>query len=171
MYENKLSEFIKLYDKLSSMHNKVKVFSDFVKMSSIAMYNSFAKNQEMEKEYLRIINSYEKEERDIFPQMFSELAMSYEKTTLITDLLGPLYESKYISDSHLGQVFTPAHVSNLMAEISIGRSNSLQETINKNGYVTVSDPACGAGRTITFICKSNTKKKFKLSTKFISYSK
>lgn len=171
MYENKLIEFTKLYDKLSYMHDKVKVFSDFVKISSIAIYNSFAKNQELEEEYLRIINSYEKEHRDIFPQMFSELVMSYEKTAIITDLLGQLYESKYMSNSHLKQVFTPTYVSDLMAEISIGSGNSLQETINKNGYVTVSDPTCGAGRTATFICKSNTKKKYKLSAKFISYSK
>ena len=171
MYENELKKFTSLYEKLSYKYDKSKVFYDFVKMSAIAIYNAFAKNQEMEKEYLRVINSYEKEYRDIFPQILGELIMSYEKESTITDLLGPFYERENMGNSHLGQFFTPAHISDIMAEINVGSTDKLQEIINKSGYITVNDPCCGAGRNVAFICKSNAKKRYQLSTKFISYSK
>lgn len=60
MYELKNMEFKKTYDELCSFHDRLTIFSDFVKMCAISIYNSFAKNEELENEYLRTINSYNK---------------------------------------------------------------------------------------------------------------
>ena len=91
MYELKNTEFKKAYDELCSFHDRLSIFSDFVKMCAISIYNSFAKNEELENEYLRTINSYNKKEQSLFIKMFGELIMMYEDSKKIVDILGPIY--------------------------------------------------------------------------------
>lgn len=49
-----------------------------------------------------------------------------------------------------GQFFTPYHVANVMAKMTLISAN---EQIKQQGYISVSDPACGAG--VTLIAASN----------------
>ena len=152
MYAERLKNFTKLYDGLSNIYGNVNVFMDFVKMCAISIYNSFAKNKEMEQEYINTINKYEKEHQNIFPKMFGELIMMFEESEDITDILGPFYEKENLGNKHLGQFFTPTHISDLMAEITIEDENKLKQNIKKHGFITMLEPACGAGRYDTFTC-------------------
>lgn len=152
MYGIKNKEFINAYDDICMRHDRLNVFSDFVKICSISIYNAFAQNQEMEKEYLRTINSYNKEEQSLFIKMFSELIMIFEESKEVVDLLGPIYMDTKSKDSKLGQVFTPEHVAELLARIAMGDEKSFKNQIEKNGFVTVLDPACGSGRISFILC-------------------
>lgn len=152
MYGIKNKEFINAYDAICMRHDRLNVFSDFVKICSISIYNAFAQNQEMEKEYLRTINSYNKEEQSLFIKMFSELIMTFEESKEVVDLLGPIYMDTKSKDSKLGQVFTPEHVAELLARIAMGDEKSFKNQIEKNGFVTVLDPACGSGRISFILC-------------------
>lgn len=152
MYRIKNKEFINAYDAICMRHDRLNVFSDFVKICSISIYNAFAQNQEMEKEYLRTINSYNKEEQSLFIKMFSELIMMFEESKEVVDLLGPIYMDTKSKDSKLGQVFTPEHVAELLARIAMGDEKSFKNQIEKNGFVTVLDPACGSGRISFILC-------------------
>lgn len=165
MYELKNKEFIKIYELICSRHNNLEVFSDFVKMCAISIYNTFAKNEMLEKEYLQTINRYSKEEQLLFPKMFGELIMIFEESNEIVDILGNLYMNIKSKDSHLGQIFTPEHVSEFMAEISLGDEQIIKKEIEDNGFITIMDPACGSGRTNSILCKSITKAQYKLSAK------
>lgn len=165
MYADRLKSFTKLYDNLSSVYDNVSVFTDFVKMCAISMYNSFAKNQTMEQEYLRTINSYEKKYQEIFPKMFTELIMMYEEAKDIIDILGPFYEREHLGNSHLGQFFTPTHISDFMAKLTLEDEITLKNNIEKNGFITMAEPTCGAGRYDTITSKSIRKKTYKLSTR------
>lgn len=160
MYEIKNKEFIKAYDAICYRHDRLKVFSDFVKMCAISIYNTFAKNQTMEQEYLRTIKSYSKEEQNLFPKMFGELIMMYEECKEITDILGPIYMNTKSKDKHLGQVFTPSHVSDMMAEMTIEDKNAFKKEIEENGFVAMTDPTCGAGRYVIIICESIAKERY-----------
>ena len=106
----------------------------------------------MEKEYLRTINSYNKEEQSLFIKMFSELIMMFEESKEVVDLLGPIYMNTKSKDSKLGQVFTPEHIAELMAKITMGDEQIFNSQIEKNGFVTVLDPACGSGRISFILC-------------------
>ena len=152
MYGIKNKEFINAYDAICMRHDRLNVFSDFVKICAISIYNAFAQNQEMEKEYLRTINSYNKEEQSLFIKMFSELIMMFEESKEVVDLLGPIYMDTKSKDSKLGQVFTPEHVAELLARIAMGDEKSFKNQIEKNGFVTVLDPACGSGRISFILC-------------------
>lgn len=152
MYRIKNKEFINAYDAICSRHDRLNVFSDFVKMCAISIYNALAQNQEMEKEYLRTINSYNKKEQSLFIKMFSELIMMFEESKEVVDLLGPIYMNTKSKDSKLGQVFTPEHIAELMAKITMGDEQIFNSQIEKNGFVTVLDPACGSGRISFILC-------------------
>lgn len=152
MYGIKNKEFINAYDAICMRHDRLNVFSDFVKICAISIYNAFAQNQEMEKEYLRTINSYNKEEQSLFIKMFSELIMMFEESKEVVDLLGPIYMDTKSKDRKLGQVFTPEHVAELLARIAMGDEKSFKNQIEKNGFVTVSEPACGSGRISFILC-------------------
>ena len=152
MYGIKNKEFINAYDAICKKNDRLKVFSDFVKICAISIYNAFAQNQEMEKEYLRTINSYNKEEQFLFIKMFSGLIIMFEESKEIVDLLGPIYMDTKSKDSKLGQVFTPEYVAELLARAAMGDEKSLNSQIEKNGFVTVLDPACGSGRIGFILC-------------------
>lgn len=107
-----------------------------------------------EKEYLRIINSYEKKERKLFPQMFALLVEELELHPN-QDLLGELYMMLQISNKNAGQFFTPNSVCEAMSNLTINRKE-LGKAVHKKGYVNICDPTCGAGATLisaSEICK------------------
>lgn len=60
------------------------------------------------------------------------------------DFLGDLYCELGLQNKSLGQIFTPYHISHLMAEINLGNSDT-DAAIKEKGYVTVNDPCCGSG--------------------------
>ncbi len=144
MYEEHLKNFTNIYHKLSATYGN-NVFADFVKMCAISIYNSFAKNQDMEKEYLNIINTYKTGEQEMFCKMFSELVMAYEESAQILDILGFFYEKENLGNGELGQFFTPSHISDFMAEINI-EEDKLSKIIAEKGFISMAEPTCGAGR-------------------------
>ena len=157
MYDVKNYEFIKDYEALCYKHDKLIVFSDFVKMCAISMYNSFAQDQNLEKEYIKAITTYSKEEQELFTKMFGKLILLYEECKEITDILGNVYMAIKPKNKNLGQVFTPEHIAELMAEMTIEDEIQFRKEIEENGFITVDDPTCGAGRSIAFICKGIAK--------------
>lgn len=99
-----------------------------------------------EKEYLNIINRYEKKEQKLFPQMFA-LLMEELELHPNQDLLGSLFMELEISNKHTGQFFTPYSVCEMMSNVLIERKE-LGKTVHKKGYANVYDCACGAGATL-----------------------
>lgn len=166
MYSQRLKKFKELYNKLSNMYGGVEVFMDFAKMSAISMYNSFAKNQKMEQEYLRTINKYEKEHQDLFAQMLAELIMEYEESEEIKDILGPFYERANLCNRHLDQFFTPAHIAELMSEVMMDSQGNLKEIVKSNGFISILEPSCGAGRYDFGYGKNIRKKEYKTSRRY-----
>lgn len=154
MYKDYEKSFKNNFDKLSRIYGKYAVFSDFVKMCAISIYNSFAKNEEMEKVYLNTIKSYEEEDRALFPKMFADLIMMYQTADDIIDILGPIYEHENLSNSHIGQFFTPNHIAELMARICIDDDKSkIEKIIKENGFINMCEPTCGSGVMILSFAK------------------
>lgn len=153
MYEEYKKNFQKIFEKLSIKYGKLVVFFDFIKMCAISIYNSFAKNREMEKTYLRTIKNYEKDEQLMFPKMFSNLIMMYQTTDDIVDILGPIYEKENMANSHIGQFFTPNYIAELMAEIHVGEKNNIEKIIKENGFLSMCEPTCGSGALIIALVK------------------
>ena len=61
------------------------------------------------------------------------------------DFLGQVVVELELSSQHMGQFFTPYDVSRMMAEMTF---DTVDEIIAEQGFVTVQEPACGAGGMI-----------------------
>ncbi len=135
-------KIIELINRLGYKHSQWKVFADFIEIAAITISNSIdIKNfDEREKRYLQIVKEYTKEEFEIFSSIFAELVLALEQE--ITDILGEIYMELNLSNKWSGQVFTPIQLSKLMGKISV---KGIKESIEKDGFVTVSEPTCGGG--------------------------
>jgi len=110
-------------------------------LCSAALSQPFQFVQERENEYLRRINRYPEDLRQLFPQMFSEIVLAFEQERF-ADILGELYMQLELNNHWRGQFFTPYNVCLMMAKMLSG--NPAGE-IEKKGFTTVCDPCCGSG--------------------------
>ncbi|MGP4994611.1 N-6 DNA methylase [Glutamicibacter ardleyensis] len=119
------------------------VFSDFVHLGALSYRNSVDLNgwQKREDEYLRIIGNYTSDQAHRFAEILCLFTL--EMTQEPRDILGELYMRLELGSKDIGQCFTPWNVSQLMSDLL--DDSIATDAIAKRGYVTVSEPACGAG--------------------------
>lgn len=141
-------ELEKLYNRMCYRFSRHEVWQDMVWMIACAISNAvddrFA--DQREEQYMRIVKKYTKEELDVFPEFFTHIVMGMEENP-DCDFLGELYMGLELGSKHTGQFFTPYSVCRMMAECSI-QEDLLKEQIEKQGWISVSDVACGAGATL-----------------------
>lgn len=144
--KNGLGYFGDYLETLTRSHGRFTVFDDFLTMVVCAL-----SMQRKEKEYLRTVRKYAKDEADLFCKAFAAVVMQMEKNPL-NDPFGGYYE-EYLSNERNGQFFTPQSVSDMMAQMlfcgdSAGKDNK------------VNDPCCGSGRLFLSAAKIDRKRYF-----------
>ena len=151
-------ELIRLIEKAARTTSTWNVFNDFITVSALSISNSsdsyhIANSEEVwnerEQRYLKTINKYDENTRPLFPQMFNELVAELQDAATFhyTDVLGELFGDLGFNDKWKGQFFTPQHVSDLMALMTID-SETTAKAIKERGFITVNEPCCGAGSLI-----------------------
>lgn len=139
-------EFVKAYDKLCYRQNPWTVWRDFVNIFACSIANAVDRDKARwnvrEKSYMDTIQGYTKEEHTLFTELAGLTIEALEKNPA-QDFLGDLYMRLDFGSGWHGQFFTPWHVSECMAKMLIGAG--LYEQLERQGYITVNDPACGAG--------------------------
>lgn len=143
---NHKKQMIKLFQSFGYKHNLADVFRDFLEISAIAISNSVDWSQAVkrEKRYFEIIKNYSKDELNKFASILAELTMALEEEP--GDILGEVFMELELGNKFKGQFFTPMSVARCMAEMLW--SDNCSKSIDKHGYLTVNEPACGAGATI-----------------------
>lgn len=139
--------FIKTFDSIAKQNHRYSVFSDFVTISAIFLHNAVHKLDHLEAEYMEIINKYSKEEALLFSKLLGIVIDLLEDEP--KDVLGELYMELNLGNAKTGQFFTPNSVSELMAKISY--DDDLKEL--KKPFITLSEPACGAGGMVLAFTK------------------
>lgn len=144
-YEQAKKEIAKMMKRLAPKHSLHKVFRDFTTMGAIFVSNRVDKEQfdKREAQYMQTVGKYSKDEARLFGEMLGALIMGLENK--MGDLLGETYMLLEISNKDQGQFFTSYDVAKLMADMTV---NDAIERIEKQGYVTVNDPAIGGGVTV-----------------------
>ncbi len=150
-------EFCALMDRFAFRYSRWQVWTDFLTLSAISLANVVPgpEKNKREETYLSVMNGYRKEEQEAFPQMLGLVVLALEEDPE-QDFLGSLYHYMDLQQEQKGQFFTPYHISEFMSELQfpgIGADEAVQE----NGYISVSDPACGAGAML--IAFANVAKK------------
>lgn len=136
-------EFLKVFNQLINSHRSWDVWRDFIVMYACAISNPMDKQHYDEREelYLQTIKKYNKQEQPLFSELAAYTVMALEENPE-QDFLGSIYMSLNLGNKNNGQHFTPYHVCELMAEITMQDSVLKCE---KEGYITIHDPCCGAG--------------------------
>lgn len=116
---------------------------DFCEIAAITISNhvDLARYAEREARYLAIIKRYTRPQLDAFAQAFAALVLQLEDG--IDDVLGRAFMDLELGNKWAGQFFTPFSVCRMTAELQI--DDDLRAKIADRGYVTMSDPAVGAG--------------------------
>ena len=108
-----------------------------------------------EDEYLRIVKTLKKEALDCTVKVYSILFKALYYDFCIQDILGEVYMrvGSLSKSKHFGQFFTPMHVCDLMARISLGDiKEQIKKAKEENKKITVNDPCVGSGAML-LACK------------------
>lgn len=138
-------EFCTLMDKFAFRYSRWQVWNDFLSLSAISMANVVPtpEKEEREEKYHSIISSYRKEEQEIFPQMLNLVVLALSDNPE-QDFLGSLYHYLELHQKQKGQFFTHYHICEFMSEIQFSDTEA-DEMLKERSYISVNDPACGAG--------------------------
>lgn len=121
------------------------VFRDFCEMAYCALSKQVCMSKEeaesREAQYMGVVSRYRnKEDLQPMSELLGLAVMGLNRGGV--DFLGHVAAEMGVLDASLGQFFTPYEVSKLMTEITF---TGLDKTIESEGFMTVQEPAVGAG--------------------------
>lgn len=135
------------FTRLCRSRNRWQVWQDFVMMVAICISNRVDKGHfdSREKQFTTIASQYSQLEMKDFGEMFSALVGALEANPN-QDFLGDTFMRLELGNHWKGQFFTPYDVCRMMAEVTYGAD--LKDSVEKKGWFSVNDCACGAGATL-----------------------
>jgi len=146
-------EFIKIFKELCYSRTSWQVWADLISCMAICLANSIDKSEprysEREKEYEACIKRLGGVDKPA--QCFAVIVQALERNP-DQDFLGSLYMELELGNHWKGQFFTPYNICECMAEITV--KDTVKEEVEKKGWISVNDCACGAGATL--IAAANT---------------
>ena len=148
-------EFEKTIRQLANRYHLWEVYSDFVNMAAISLYNSIHKDQEQEDRYLQIAGRYSKDELSGICKMLALTVNALEG--LECDFLGEMFMTLELANKWKGQFFTPFSLCQMMAAQQI--DGTVESIIHQRGFATVSDPAVGGGAMVIGMARAMIDKK------------
>lgn len=150
-------EFLNEFHKLCYSRSSWQVWADLMAAIACSISNVADRSPEhyesREKEYAQCIERLGSVE--IPAKMLAIIVEALERNPE-QDFLGEMYMQLNLGNHWKGQFFTPYCVCKMMSEITC---EDVDSHIEKQGYLSICDPACGAGATL--IAAANTMKKCK----------
>ena len=153
-------EFMDIFRQMCHSHSSWQVWADVMSAIACTLSNAVDKTpgryEAREKEYEQCIKRLGSVE---LPAKLMAVIVTALENEPEQDFLGSMYMQLELGNHWRGQFFTPYCVCQCMAEINVGPG--LQTEIESKGYLSVNDPACGAGATL--IAAANALKKHKVN--------
>ncbi len=120
------------------------IWQDFIMLSACSISNAVDKrhSEKREKAYMNIAGKYSSNELEKFVAMLGNVVTGLERNP-DQDFLGDLFMNLDLSNEWKGQFFTPYSVCRCMAGMLM--SDDVLGKIADKGWISVNDPACGAG--------------------------
>lgn len=142
-----IKSIVRLLSQVSGRHDRYTVFSDCMELMALSVSNAVDKAQFQGREarYLQLVSKYNRADLDRFCGVLAEVTMAMEGQP--DDILGAVFGAMELHNASRGQFFTPMHVCQLMARLQMANGR-MQRIIDKCGYITVLEPACGAGAMV-----------------------
>ena len=138
-------EFEKVFYSLAERHNGWTVWTDFITVFACSIANVVEhckeKHEEREKLYAQVMQSYSDDEKLKMSELASIVIEALTENPH-QDFLGSLYMSMDFGSTWHGQFFTPWSIAYMMSKMTMHES---EEKLQRRGYCSVNDCACGAG--------------------------
>ena len=137
------AEFIKKFEGLSGRYSVRQIWEDWVVMAAISISNAVDQLHapEREKHYMTLAGKYKPHEINVFAELFVDFIRAMDGNP-DQDFLGEMYMAVGMGNEHAGQFFTPYCVCQAMSKMT---APDIQAEVEKKGFMSVCDPACGAG--------------------------
>lgn len=152
-------EFLDVFKSLCHSRMPWQVWTDLMNAIACSISNAIDRRPEhyedREKEYescIKRIGSVE-----LTAKVLGIIVMALENEPE-QDFLGKMYMNLNLGNHWKGQFFTPYNVCRFMSESTVG---NIDHQIENQGFVSICDPACGAGATL--IAAANTMKRSKFN--------
>lgn len=136
--------FLETLNKFSGKYNQREVWHDFLLISAISFSNAFDFKERREKQFSSTFEKYDEKDKENLASLLSITIRAINENPA-QDFLGEIYCSSHFSQRHLGQVFTPYHIADAMAKMTCSSKEDVEQAIKEKGYISISDPSCGAG--------------------------
>lgn len=151
LFANPRRSMIRTIDELAHGKRRWEVFSDFVECSALSIANSMTviaspEHEKRETRYRQIVESYTEEQRPKLALLFALLVESLEQRT--HDALGSLFMELDLGSHWHGQFFSPYELCRMMGAMTLDAEQMRQEIETGKGYVTLQEPAAGAGAMV-----------------------
>ncbi len=137
-------QFIKAFESLAHHRERHDVFSDFLEMAVCAIRKRTLPPgpaaDAIEAQYMAVVKRNRPEDVRAMPRLLGITTLAIQDGGC--DFLGQVAGDLELVTGHMGQFFTPYDVSRMIAEMTL---DTVGEVIAEQGFVTVQEPACGAG--------------------------
>lgn len=142
-----INAMVKLIDSVPYVSRR-DTFADFVAMGAAAYSNKVDIQQSAKREahYLKLIGKYQTKHQHIFGDLLGELVLAMDSEP--GDVLGRLFHELDAANSATGQFFTPYHLCELVANLTIGDGSLIKAEIEERGFFRLSEPACGSAAMV-----------------------
>jgi type I restriction-modification system DNA methylase subunit len=153
------NEFQKRIHSMAGKYSAYEIYMDWIESAALATQNTLSLFHDKnwlarEEKYFNIMKKYTHEERIELIEMLSYFCEELENNP--RDVLGEAFMSGGMGADSAGQFFTPYHISQSMAELSLQNYNG--------GVIKINEPSCGSGGSIIALA-------MKLKEKGIDYQK
>lgn len=164
MTPDPVKAFIKAMSDIDRSKHRTEVFRDFAELSYCAFAKTRATSPEraeaLEAQYMDVVKRYR--DPDDIRRMPELLGIAVSTLSVGgCDFLGAVAGEIGALNGDLGQFFTPYEVSRMMAEITLSDADAI---IEREGFMTVSEPAAGAGGMLLAVADVIEGRGFNLET-------
>ncbi len=140
-------QFIKVFDRLAHDRERHDVLADFLEMAVCAIRKKTLPPgpaaDAMEDQYMAVVKRNTPEDVRAMPELLGITTLAVQEGGC--DFLGQVVVELELSNEHMGQFFTPYDVSRMMAEMILADAG---EVMKERGFITLHEPASGAGGMI-----------------------
>lgn len=161
-----VQRFVSLFNQTAPYENRWQVFSDFVHMAACSLYNAIHRDEAFEADYMQRVARYSAEDANNMSRLLAEVIQGLEFCP--TDFLGQIFMSLELGNHRHGQFFTPYTVSYTMAQMTLSDRLSVL-TSGERDFITVSDPACGAGGMVVAMAEAMLEAGFNPQKQMVAY--
>jgi type I restriction-modification system DNA methylase subunit len=140
-------QFIKAFDRLAHHRERHDVLADFLEMAVCAIrkrtLTAGPAADAIEQQYMAVVKRNTPEDVRAMPELLGITAHAVQAGGC--DFLGQVVVELELRNDHMGQFFTPYDVSRMIAEMTLADAG---ERIAEKGFITLAEPASGAGGMI-----------------------